>query len=147
MSFFLIAFSMQAAVAVGAEPDAVFQKDVDQQPTLVENYPVKLCVGDLSYSGMAKKMEDSRCRKKSDLSYDECMKVETKGRDFTQLIINKTFKVKTGDVVYLRKNMKYSFFTGSGGIVKNFAKEPSSIFSFHTANYGGVALDPVKKCP
>lgn len=140
-------FSVQAFVAPSTEPDVIFQKDVERQPSLVESYPIKLCVGDLGYAAMAAKTDDSNCRRRSDISYEDCMKIGTKGRDFSRLIVNKTFKAKAGDVIYLRKNMKYSFFTGSGGIVKDFTKESKSTFSFHTANYGGVALDPIKRCP
>ncbi|MBK7893063.1 MAG: hypothetical protein IPJ84_20070 [Bdellovibrionales bacterium] len=146
-SILVLVFSTQVAVAIGEKPDIIFQKDVDRDALLLEIYPIKVCIGDLGYAPMAEKMDASGCRRRSDISYDDCMKIKKEGRDFSQLIVNKRFKVKTGDVIYLRKNMKYSFFTGSGGIAKDFTKESKSIFSFGTANYGGVALDPVKRCP
>ena len=96
---------------------------------------------------MAAKTDDSLCRRRSDISFADCMKIGREGRDFSQLVINKKFKVKAGDVIYLKKNTKYSLVTGSGGVVKDFTKEPESTFKFHTANYGGVALDAVRKCP
>lgn len=145
--FLLFSISAQAANEGSLEPDVIFQKDVDRRAALVESYPIKLCVGSLAYSGMKAKIRDSDCRRRSDISYDDCMKIGKEGRDFSKLIINKTFKAVPGDVIYLKKNMKYSFFTGSGSIVKDFTRETKSIFSFHTANYGGVALDPAKRCP
>jgi hypothetical protein len=143
----LITFLTQATVATGMEPDVIFQKDVEQLASRLENYPIKLCIGDLGYAAMAAKTDAFHCRNRSDISYDDCMKIGKENRDFSHLIINKRFKAITGDVIYLKKNLKYSFYTGSGGIVMNFAKERNSTFSFHTANYGGVTLDPVKKCP
>lgn len=142
----LLVFAFSPTIAVGAEPDVIFQKDVDQETSLLASYPIKLCIGDLGYAAMAAKMDDSNCRRRSDILYDDCMKIGKEGRDFSQLIINKTFKTKAGDVIYLRKKMKYSFFTVSGGIVKDFSKESNSTFSLHTSNYGGISLDPVKKC-
>ena len=146
-SLLVLIFLAQVPFAIGTKPIVIFQKDIDRDVSLRKSYSIKLCIGDLSYAAMAAKIDDSQCRKRSDISYSDCMKIGTKDRDFSQLIINKMFKVKTGDVVYLKNNVKYSFSTGSGGIVKNFTKESNSTFLFHTANYGGVALDSVKKCP
>lgn len=147
VTLLFLSFSVAASSSTGAEPDVILQKDVDRQASLAEKYPIKVCVGSLAYSGMAAKNDDSRCRDRSDITYDDCMKIPKKGRDFTQVVINKTVRVKTGDIIYLKKNLKYSFFTGSGGIVKDFSNESKSTFVFGTANYGGVALDPIKKCP
>lgn len=146
-AFLLFSISVQASTTIGAVPDVIFQKDVDKQASLIKNYPIKICVGNLGYSAMESKTDDSNCRSRSDISYGDCMKIGKEGRDFSQLIINKKFKVKPGDTIYLKKHAKYSLVTGSGGITKDFSKESRSTFSFHTANYGGVALDPVKKCP
>jgi hypothetical protein len=144
---FLFSFSALAGITTGTEPDVIFQKDIDRQGSLIENYPVKICVGELGYAAMAAKTDDSHCRGRADISYDDCIKIGKEGRDFSQVIVNKIFKVKTGNVIYLKKHIRYSLVTGSGGVVKDFSKESKSIFLFHTANYGGVALDPVKKCP
>ena len=146
-SFLVFVFTTQLAVANSEKPDIIFQKDVDQEKSLLESYPVKICISELGYSPMAEKSDRVTCRERSDISYDDCLKMLKGHGDFSQVIVNKKFKAKTGDVIYLKKNMKYSFSTGSGGFVKDFTKEAKSIFVFGTANYGGVALDPVKKCP
>ena len=115
-SLLVFTFSPPIAMAIGAEPDVIFQKDVDRETSLLESYPIKLCIGNLGNAAMAAKMDDSNCRRRSDISYDDCMKIGKEGRDFSQLIVNKTFKAKAGDVICYSGHV--AIYDGNGGIVE-----------------------------
>ncbi len=126
--------------------DVLFEKDREANPGLAKEYPIKICVGPLGYSGMeVKTKDDPRCREQKEIPYEECMRRRVSRANFKLLVINKSIKVQPGEVIYLKKK-KYSFLMGASGFQKNFSKEQNSTFKIDTANYSGVTIDSLKSC-
>ncbi len=140
------AVSPAKSFANSASTDVLFEKDLEANPELAKEYPIKICVGPLGYSGMeAKTQDDPRCEKQKEIPYEECMRQRVSRANFKLLVINKDIKVQPKEVIFLKRK-KYSFLMGASGFQKNFSKEENTTFKLDTANYGGVAIDSVKNC-
>lgn len=67
------------------------------------------------------------------------------GADYTTLKIDGKYSVNPYTALWLKKQA-YRFSSGEGSFKFDFRKTKKTIFKVDVANYGGMAIDPVKTC-
>lgn len=125
--------------------DVLFENELNGEVSSNAEFPVKVCVGALGYSGNARKTDELYCREGNGAMREECMKKRASRANFKLLVINKKIEIQPHQTIYLKKK-KYSLLLGDSGIQKDFSKDSNLVWRLDTANYGGLALDPANRC-
>lgn len=146
-SLICIAVLLQASYGWSGETqdDVLLGNELNGEVSNNTEFPVKVCVGALGYSGNARKTDELYCREGNGAARDECMKKRAGRANFKLLVINKKIEIQPHQTIYLKKK-KYSLLLGDSGIQKDFSKDSNLVWRLDAANYGGLALDPVNRC-